>query len=1687
MEEVNAGSQTGRQHSGKPRSAQLPVVGTDGGREKLTALQPLAQQPTAPLKMTLGNARITGASAATSPRGASRDTSRLSSLSKDFALEFAFDLDGIKLPEKICFNDFLSNEPATQIDVSGWMISPSLLVCIGSNCKESAKSIILSDTIGFTVKMMERIRGFKKVRKLYIDNTGIDITFQAAQILGSLSKLMDLNISGCKVDITSFSIICNTCQQLRQLTCQACLGLDDFCLQALAACMQRFRRLHSVDLSRGIEYSDEGFLTVLGATPKLLTRLNMANCANITTLSMTALRTSMPALVYLDVSNLKLLQSTFEWISEGCTNVETLLMANCVHLDDMAMVRFGKKCLKLKRLDISRCEKVTDKGMIGFFEGLKNAASLKLCGDSGLRSLDLSSNIDCGGPAVQALASYEKVIQAVYGSGIEELKMNGLSMVTADALMAMWKACASIKRFEMAVELKQAVTHRKSMMPHISDEILVEAQYHTLVDVTLSGCCLISDDGLCSLVQKCCSNLTAVNVSYCGLITDKFMYYLAQYSSRKLRRLNISGCNKITNHGIIALCTDYSQFGESSVDLLEGLVTDEGPEVDAVAPPPPAAMDGIEGESLGGRASIGSHSQTSSKKHHAGLFQMQNPFSRSEGCLMLEHLEMNGLHKVNDAGVVAISSLANVEVLSIRNLEYVTDNPLLLLAESCRHLRSLDISGIDMVSIQVVKHFAELCYKLETFNCELCNFTSGEYAKVVRPLLPLGIPNGLRSKLEPRPRPILEYNRFVVDTREKRIKSWVITKFARFVIAWARVRHEKVRRREAIATIKRVWYEYLQRHHLFHLWGSRNAKKRAANILQQWWRRMEGCLNAKWKVRRMRKRLHAAALVQRVFRGHMARKRTHNRFRRLYDHYTKIGHMAHKYWVLVHAREFHRRLLKVQSVGRMFPHKLNFILFKRALVTLQGRTRSWLKRRRACRRAMNWILSDLEGHAVAANIIRKNWRIRMFNKTMSTFVFICAIYWRSIDDEKDWRIVQLQSWYRGSIVRLHKWRVEEKPRIIARKATKIQALWWRYKARCWYVPFKKKKKMFNRAWRKFMFESCCHMRLGKILRPFQKMFKLYFWRISRLRAAEKCQKYYRGYLARKAVTDREIAYRNRRASQIQRAMRISLARKWRRGQHALRHMSVWKIQRRIHSLFDGEALMRIQRKKAVKRRKEILEEKQKLLTVTRWGAMNRRKEEFMNIWARRIQKRFRKYYTAKIKKAEAARNKAAMEAETTEEIISVKRTRALFGSLGNPLVAMSRVGSAAFRGLVAGGQLITYEDEPRLTNAILKYHTVSIEQVGVIGAHFTVGEGEHKAFTMQQHHLKTSNKSFYECLELDLSGQLRLKAFLWIMKGKGKDCLTSLTMKKKPANTSLAELKSRASAFEIKCVKCVWHQHLPFELHGGQTIKAGKGGFAISDIQIVNTEEAGEDLELKGYTLIQNMQEYGFNTFLWAFARTPADADDIFKLGSLDKETWCDARLMKIIYSYNLSLNDVRSLRSTYEAILGSSITETARVTEVFKHFGFDYVTDIAKFFVKAVEPKREKEISFSEYVHMVASCCMMGKTELMRFLFGQMDVALNAFLKRDQFVTLIEYMAEGSAGGNATVWMMQYDSYKDRKLDSLFFGGFESFCTKYRGVMWSTEMLQQAIRKANLGPPYWENKMDQFVEQRRALKVKLV
>ena len=464
--------------------------------------------------------------------------------------------------------------------------------------------------------------------------------------------------------------------------------------------------------------------------------------------------------------------------------------------------------------------------MSEFFKAQQQALDLRL--GEGLKYVDLSSNILLGGPPVLALAQYEAHAQKIHAQsykediamgkkpkklGLVDLKLNGLSMVTAPALMQMWKACSSLLRFQMTVEMSTTVLHRKSMMPHISDSILVEAQYNSLQEVSLSGCCLISDLGVCSLVEKCYAQLKSINISYLNNVTDLTLYYMAEYCGDTLETLNVSGCNKITNHGIIALCTDNRVLvpssrpgtrdatvqqghgqqghgqGESTSSasssirgitrtnftsrrgistsstaaaagpsfLFEGEEKRKGDEdVDEGGDSSPPSIDEDEGEdddtdtadpashnpncnsnsnsnSNRGIGIGGSQSLTGSRNRKSNpSLDSHNPFHESRGCLKLQNLEINGNYRITDPGVVAMSKLEDLHILSMRNLDNVCDSPLLLLAQSCRHLKSLDISGLDLVSISVCEAFAVGCYKLETFNCDLCNFTADDYTKVVR-------------------------------------------------------------------------------------------------------------------------------------------------------------------------------------------------------------------------------------------------------------------------------------------------------------------------------------------------------------------------------------------------------------------------------------------------------------------------------------------------------------------------------------------------------------------------------------------------------------------------------------------------------------------------------------------------------------------------------------------------------------------------------------------------------------------------------------------------------------------------------------------------------------------------------------------------------------------------------------------
>jgi len=125
----------------------------------------------------------------------------------------------------------------------------------------------------------------------------------------------------------------------------------------------------------------------------------------------------------------------------------------------------------------------------------------------------------------------------------------------------------------MACELASSSTHRKSTMPHFSDAVMLQAEYcnlrevrvHVILNVIylnvvnfqviLTGCCLVTDRGLCALIDKCSLQLRSLDVSGCSAVTENLLLKLASKSCTcRIASITANGCIKMANMGLTALC-----------------------------------------------------------------------------------------------------------------------------------------------------------------------------------------------------------------------------------------------------------------------------------------------------------------------------------------------------------------------------------------------------------------------------------------------------------------------------------------------------------------------------------------------------------------------------------------------------------------------------------------------------------------------------------------------------------------------------------------------------------------------------------------------------------------------------------------------------------------------------------------------------------------------------------------------------------------------------------------------------------------------------------------------------------------------------------------------------------------------------------------------------------------------------
>ena len=376
-------------------------------------------------------------------------------------------------PKKILYDDFLLLHPRKVIDLTGWYLNHEIFQLISSEfC--NLESLILDDCLNINYPDLDTFRAKFCYIKRFSITSAIIMNENIAKVFGSWPNLTELCISKCTIEPNFFKILTQTCSQLIKLNCSACPNLDDFDLQLIGESISRHRKLSYIDLSKNRDFTDEGVLILISLGQFLLKFVNISGCRSLTSLALAGFRKKMPCLEYLDINNMLLNQSPFEWISEGCQSLTYLDVSSSNEINNTALKIIGSKCHMLKKINLSNCKLISNEGVVSFFSVFPGDLSF----------FDISGNILCTGPSLEAISN-----KSFY---LESLKLNSLSGISSDAFDSLWSNIPNLIHFEMAVNLKSTVLHRQSMIPHISDAIVLKSKCPKLKVLKLTGAVLVT-------------------------------------------------------------------------------------------------------------------------------------------------------------------------------------------------------------------------------------------------------------------------------------------------------------------------------------------------------------------------------------------------------------------------------------------------------------------------------------------------------------------------------------------------------------------------------------------------------------------------------------------------------------------------------------------------------------------------------------------------------------------------------------------------------------------------------------------------------------------------------------------------------------------------------------------------------------------------------------------------------------------------------------------------------------------------------------------------------------------------------------------------------------------------------------------------------------------------------------------
>ncbi|CAN6361238.1 unnamed protein product [Urochloa humidicola] len=451
------------------------------------------------------------------------------------------------------------------------------------------------------------------------------------------------------------------CPRLEAVDLSHCVGAGDREAAAVAAAVG----LRELKMEKCLAVTDMGLAKVAVGCPRL-EKLSVKWCREISDIGIDLLAKKCPELRSLDISYLKVGNGSLRSIST-LEKLEELAMVGCSGIDDDGLELLSKGSDSLQSVDVSRCDHVTYQGLASLMDGRKFLQKLYAADclhEIGQRFLSKLATLKETLTALKldGLEVSDSLLQAI-GEGCNNLVEIGLSKcsgVTDEGISSLVARCSDLR----AIDLTCCNLITNDALDSIADNCKM------LERLRLESCSLINEKGL-ERIATCCPNLQEIDLTDCG-VNDEALQHLAKCS--ELRILKLGLCSSISDKGIAFISSNCGKLVE--LDLYRCIsITDDG---------------------LAALAS---------------------------GCKKIKLLNLCYCNKITDSGLGHLGSLEELTNLELRCLVRITGIGISAIATGCKSLIELDLKRCYSVDDAGLGALARNAFNLRQLTISYCQVT----------------------------------------------------------------------------------------------------------------------------------------------------------------------------------------------------------------------------------------------------------------------------------------------------------------------------------------------------------------------------------------------------------------------------------------------------------------------------------------------------------------------------------------------------------------------------------------------------------------------------------------------------------------------------------------------------------------------------------------------------------------------------------------------------------------------------------------------------------------------------------------------------------------------------------------------------------------------------------------------------